>query len=281
MMQWLLKYEGYPAGVVVAILLHAVLIYIVMPKKFSPENLVRIEQPSYVSATVAKENPQRVRQLQELERQRQQEEAKTRREREAAKAAEEKQKQELAKQEAAKKLEVQKKKEAETQAQKQREQTAVTEKERQAKEAEQKKQEVAKREAAEREQIAQEKAAREAAEREAANQAAAQSQALSAEAQLIAQYEGIIRDIIESNWIQPPSARNGMQVLINIRLSPVGDILSSTIVQSSGDAVFDRSALQAVDKSESFPELKDLPPGVFERNFRDFNLLFSPEGLLR
>jgi colicin import membrane protein len=280
MMRWLLKREGYPAGVVVAILLHAVLIYIVMPKKFSPENLVRIEQPSFISATVTKENPQRVRQLQELERQRQQEEAKTRREREAARVAEEKKKQELAVQET-QKLEAQKKQEAETQAQKQRDQTAAAEKERQAKEEAEQKRETARREEAEREQIAREQAARETAEREAATQAAAQSQALSAENQLIAQYMAIIQDIVESNWTPPPSARNGMQVMINLRMTPTGDIVSKVIVQSSGDAAFDRAALQAVEKAESFPELNDLPNAVFERNFRDFNLLFSPEDLLR
>ncbi|MES2624283.1 MAG: cell envelope integrity protein TolA [Pseudomonadota bacterium] len=287
MMAWLLKYEGYPSGVVVAVLLHALLIYILLPSKFNPDNLVKIEQPSYVTATVTKENPQRTRQLQELERKRQQEQqAKERRTREAAKVAEEQKKREQAQLEANKKEE-QRKAEAQTQAKKQQEQAAAVEKEQQAaraaKETEEK-QETARR-AAERERLANEQAAREAADREAANQAAAQaaaqSQALSAENQLIAQYTQIIREIIESNWIQPPSTRNGMQVLINIRMTPVGDILSSVVVQSSGDPVFDRAALQAVNKAGRFPELNDLPPGVFERNFRDFNLMFSPEGLLR
>jgi colicin import membrane protein len=280
MMTWLLKHEGYPSGVVVAFTLHALLIYIVMPSKFDPQDMVKIEQPSYISATVAKENPQRLRQLQELERQRQQEAAKERRTREAAKAAEE-QKREQAKLEADKK-EAQRKVEAEAQAKKQ--QQAAVEKEQQAaraaKEAEEK-QATARREAERQKQAAQEQAAREAAEREAANQAAAQSQALSAENQLIAQYTAIIHDIVSSNWIQPPSARNGMQVLINIRLAPNGEIISKAVVQSSGDAVFDRSALQAVEKAARFPELQDLPIAVFERNFRDFNLLFSPEDLLR
>jgi colicin import membrane protein len=283
MMVWLLKKEGYPSGVVVALLLHALLIYIVMPNKFNPEDLIKIEQPSFISATVTKDNPQRTRQLQERERQRQQEQASERRTREAARAAEEQQKKEQAQLDANKK-EAQRKLEAEAQAKKQQDQAATTEKERQSAQAaktEQDKQETARREVERQRQVAQEQAAREAAEREASNQAAAQSQALSAENQLIAQYTAIIRDIVEGNWIQPPNTRNGMQAMINIKLAPSGDIVSSVIVQSSGDAVFDRSALQAVDKAERFPELRDLPPGVFERNFRDFNLLFSPEGLLR
>jgi colicin import membrane protein len=271
-MRWLLKYEGYPSGVIVAILLHALLIYIVLPKKFNPADMVKIEQPSYVVASVSKDNPQRVHQLRELERQRQQDAARERRNREAAKAAEEQQKREQAKLDADRKLAAEKEAAA-AQAQQERERAAVAEKEKQAAEDAREKREQAQRDT-ERERIAaQEQAAREAA----ANQA----QALSAENQLIAQYKAIIHDVVSSNWIQPPSARNGMQVVINLKLVPTGEIVACVIVQSSGDAVFDRSALQAVDRAGSFPELKDLPIAVFERNFRDFNLLFSPEDLLR
>jgi colicin import membrane protein len=276
MMSWLLKYEGYPTGVVVAILVHALMIYIVMPKNWDPAEMVQIQQPSYVSATMTKENPQRLRQLQELERQRQQEAARERQNREAAKAAEEQQKREQAKLEADRKL-AQQKQEAEAQAQKERERATAAEREKQAAEDAREKQEQAQREA-EREQLAREQATREAAEREAA---AAQAEALSAENQLIAQYTAIIHDVVSSNWIQPPSTRNGMQVLINIKLVPTGEIISSVVIQSSGDPIFDRSALQAVDRAGSFPELRDLPNAVFERNFRNFNLLFSPEDLLR
>lgn len=280
MMSWLLKYEGYPSGVVGAILVHALLIYIVLPKNWDPADMVKIQPPSYISATVAKDNPQRLRQLQELERQRQQEADKQRRNREQAKAAEEKQKREqAAKLEADKKL-AEQKKEAEAQAQRERDRTAAAEKEKQAADDARKKQEQAQRET-ERQRVAQEQAAREAAEKEAANQAAAQAQALSAENQLVAQYMTIIREIVEARWVQPPNSRNGMQVLINIKLAGSGEIISSVIIQSSGDPVFDRAALQAVDKSARFPELIDLPPAVFQRNFRDFNLLFSPEDLLR
>jgi colicin import membrane protein len=280
MMSWLLKYEGYPSGVVVAILVHALMVYILLPKNLDPADMVKIEQPSYVSATVTKDNPQRLRQLQELERQRQQEEARERRNREAARAAEEQQKREQAKLEADRKL-AQQKLEAEAQAKKEREQAAATEREQQAAEDARQKQEQTQRDA-ERERIAaQEQAARETAAKEAADRAAAQAQALSAENQLIAQYTSIIHDVVSRNWIQPPSARNGMQVLVNIKLVPTGEIIASVVIQSSGDPIFDRSALQAVDKSGSFPELRDLPIAVFERNFRDFNLLFSPEDLLR
>jgi colicin import membrane protein len=126
-------------------------------------------------------------------------------------------------------------------------------------------------------------AAREQAQREAelARQQAANQQALTEEQQLVAQYSAIIHDLITQNWQLPPGARNGMLAVVQLRLTPTGEIILKEIVQSSGDALFDRSVLQAVDRVGSFPELKELPIAVFERNFRQIALEFTPQDLLR
>ncbi len=64
-----------------------------------------------------------------------------------------------------------------------------------------------------------------------------------------------------------------------VELVPTGDVVAVTIVESSGNSAFDRSAEAAVRKSRSF----DVPTqaDVFERYFRRFSLLFRPEDLLR
>jgi TonB family protein len=80
-------------------------------------------------------------------------------------------------------------------------------------------------------------------------------------------------------WSRPPSARNGMEVLLALQLIPTGEVVSVTVVKSSGNTAFDRSAVNAVQKAEQFPELKDLPPREFEKTFRRFRLLFRPEDL--
>ncbi len=103
------------------------------------------------------------------------------------------------------------------------------------------------------------------------------TKALSAERQLIAAYIAMIQDTIASNWIQPPVVRNGVQVTVNVKLAPTGEIVSNRIVQASGDAQLDRSILKAIDQAG----LRDLPNAVFEQNFRDFNLLFSSDDLIR
>jgi colicin import membrane protein len=91
----------------------------------------------------------------------------------------------------------------------------------------------------------------------------------------------IIQNLIQRHWIIPPSARNGMTAIVELRMVPTGEIVDYRLVQSSGDAAFDRSALAAVERVDSFPELRDMPTAIFERNFRTFSLVFRPEDLLR
>lgn len=89
-------------------------------------------------------------------------------------------------------------------------------------------------------------------------------------------WQDVIAQRIEHNWSRPQSARNGMRCEISINLVPNGHVVNASIVKGSGDAAFDRSALAAVEKAQPFPEVKDIPPEVFERYFRKFTLVFSP-----
>ncbi len=99
------------------------------------------------------------------------------------------------------------------------------------------------------------------------------------DAQLIASYTSLIAGIIEDNWSRPPSARNEMEAELIIQLIPTGEVVSVTVARSSGLPAFDRSAIMAVQKAERFPELQELEPRLFERNFRRLRLKFKPEDL--
>lgn len=86
----------------------------------------------------------------------------------------------------------------------------------------------------------------------------------------------IQRDIIQ-NWSRPPSARNGMEALLRVFLVPTGEVVNVVVEESSGNDAFDRSAILAVRKIGRFQV-----PGQsrqFERNFREFTVLFRPEDL--
>jgi len=100
------------------------------------------------------------------------------------------------------------------------------------------------------------------------------------EAETVAQsYRYGIYERVVANWSRPPSARNGMQAKLQVELVPTGDVVAVTLLESSGNAAFDRSAELAVQKARRFevPAESD----VFERYFRRFTLLFRPEDLLR
>lgn len=114
----------------------------------------------------------------------------------------------------------------------------------------------------------------------AAEEATLNEQAEAEQDQIFVQsHTAIIKQKIASNWSRPPSARKGMQCLLAIQLVPTGRVIAVTVVESSGSAAFDRSAEQAVKKAEQFPDLRKLPPQVFERNFRTFKLRFNPKDL--
>ena len=88
-----------------------------------------------------------------------------------------------------------------------------------------------------------------------------------------------IQQTVINYWSRPPSARNGMEALLAIQLIPTGEVVSVIVLKSSGNGAFDRSAINAVEKAGSFPELQNLPSREFEKTFRRFRLLFRPEDL--
>ena len=107
----------------------------------------------------------------------------------------------------------------------------------------------------------------------------AAEEAEGAEAALAQTFFQGIRSKIVANWSRPASARNGMKVTLRVELVPGGAVSAVSLVTSSGDAAFDRSAEAAVRRSRRF----DVPDdsAIFERRFRRFNLLFNPEDLFR
>ena len=83
---------------------------------------------------------------------------------------------------------------------------------------------------------------------------------------------------VSENWSRPSSARNGMEVLIEMRLNENGEVVGVGVLRGSGDRAFDQSAIAAVQKAKVF----DLPKGKddFEA-FKVIQLLFVPEDLRR
>ncbi|WP_257293582.1 cell envelope integrity protein TolA [Endozoicomonas sp. YOMI1] len=96
-----------------------------------------------------------------------------------------------------------------------------------------------------------------------------------------AQYAALIKSLTSQYWNRPPSARNNMVAEIRISLSPFGDVLDITMLQSSGNDEFDRSVIQAIRRASPFSELKGLERRIFDQYFRRITFRFRPEDLVK
>ena len=93
----------------------------------------------------------------------------------------------------------------------------------------------------------------------------------------VGSYEADLMARIVGQWSRPPSARNGMSCDLRLALVPTGELVSVTLVRSSGNAAFDRSAELAVRRAAPFQLPED--PAVFDAYFRSVTVTFSPNDL--
>jgi len=277
----LIIYNGYPLSIVLALVFHILIfVTLIYLQSTSEAQSLELVQPTIIKALFIDENPQvRNQQLREqrrqqeaadqrrLEEQRQQQEAEQQRQREQE-AAERQQKEREREQAALRAREELERQRAE-QERRQREEDA----QREANEEERRRRELAEQQERQRQQELQRQRQQEAAE-------AAAAEAARTEYELVQSATALIQQVVQENWSRPPSARNGMRAVLQIRMLPTGELVDATITQSSGDPAFDRSAETAVIRAAPFSELQDLPINVFNANFRSLSLIFEPEDLL-
>jgi len=274
----LIIYNGYPLSFVLALVMHtAVFVALLYFQSRNEIEALELVQPTVIKALFIDENPQvRNQRIQEQrrvdlqrEREREQQRQAERQERERQEAAARQRREEEQRQAALREREeLERLRELEREAQLRREQENRENELRQQREREEA--ERAERQRREEANRRQQQAAAEAAAAEAARN----------EFELVQSATGLIQQIVQENWSRPPSARNGMRAILQIRMLPTGELVDVTITQSSGDPAFDRSAETAVYRAAPFSELQSLPINVFNANFRSLSLIFEPQDLL-
>ena len=163
--------------------------------------------------------------------------------------------------EAQKKLEAKKKAEAEKKAQAEAEKKKKAEAEKKAKaEAEKKKKAEAEKKAkAEAEKKAQAEAEKKRKAAELAAALAAEEAEAAAEAQGVAdatelqRWGGRIKAAVTGAFVYPAGLPPGLKCVLQIRIIPGGEVVDAQVVQSSGNAVFDRQAENAVRRASPLP----------------------------
>jgi len=115
---------------------------------------------------------------------------------------------------------------------------------------------IKKQQALEKKKREEEKAQR---QKELAEQLAAEEQAQADEVaqREIDKYQVLIRQKLDRIWLKPPGDLKSLTTIVDVRLIPGGDVIDVTVVKSSGNLVFDRSAERAVRKASPLPLPKD------------------------
>lgn len=267
----LIIYNGYPISIVAAVIFHIILLVVLVWVQ-SNNRMDRLElvQPTIVKALFIDENPQ-VRNQEILERQRLEriEQQRVTREEEQFRQQEDERQRLLEEQREMEEValreqeELERQRAQEVQRERARQESITMEQQREQAEAERRRQD-------EEAQL----------QRQVAEDTALAAEAARTEFELVQSATALIQQALQQVWNRPPSARNGMRVILRIRMLPTGELLEASITQSSGDAAFDRSAENAVYSASPFTELQNLPISVFNENFRTLSLIFEPEDLL-
>jgi colicin import membrane protein len=78
-------------------------------------------------------------------------------------------------------------------------------------------------------------------------------------------YVALLRDRIQNAWIKPPSARVGVDCVVQVTQVPGGEVTSARVTQCNGDAAVRQSIENAVYRASPLPDPPD--PALFQRNF--------------
>lgn len=66
-------------------------------------------------------------------------------------------------------------------------------------------------------------------------------------------YYAIISEMIWSQWVYPALESSGLEVIVFIKIDRKGNIVSQEIEKTSGNTLFDQSALRAISKANPLP----------------------------
>jgi colicin import membrane protein len=129
-----------------------------------------------------------------------------------------------------------------------------------------------------REQVAQEQRAldeqrqeRELRELIARQQADAARTQAAARARALNEYIARIQAKVRSNWILPPDLQGNPEAVFDVVQLPTGEVLSTRLVKSSGNAAYDAAVERAILKSSPLPL-----PASRELFSRELKLTFRP-----
>lgn len=98
------------------------------------------------------------------------------------------------------------------------------------------------------------------------------------EERIVVRYQKRIQSALVNTWTRPSNLQRGQALVVQIELElrPNGSVKRALVHESSGDSLFDRSAIAAVKKNIRFAVPTDTM--LFERYFKNIIIAFSNPG---
>lgn len=95
---------------------------------------------------------------------------------------------------------------------------------------------------------------------------------------LAVHFDELIKARSAEGWARPPSAKKEMVVELEINMTPDGIVKSVSVIKTSGDLPFDKSAVAAVKNIGQLTEIQEMKPSDINR-YQSFKMKFTPEDL--
>jgi len=89
-------------------------------------------------------------------------------------------------------------------------------------------------------------------------------------------YSQKIIKTIENAWMKPRNIPEGLVANLRLNIQPTGRISRVDLLKSSGNIRFDNSALQAVRRVETLNFFKEIPDGLYSKEFKRIAVSFKP-----
>lgn len=107
-------------------------------------------------------------------------------------------------------------------------------------------------------------------------QAIAETPAL-AKSMTIAQVDAVLGKRLSSSWYKPAGEIDGLSTLIQLKMTRNGKVATARIAKSSGNSIFDNSALSAAKSIGTIEEVGQLSDADFKKAYESRPIQFTPQ----
>ena len=89
-------------------------------------------------------------------------------------------------------------------------------------------------------------------------------------------FSSLIIQSLQSAWRKPINIQDGLVCDLRLTINKNGRIINSNLIKSSGNIRFDNSALNAIQRVETFNFFNNIPYSLYSSDFKNIVITFNP-----